>query len=64
MFFCYPASSDGSLMYSEVRTFLKRQRTVTSMYKSVTTSSNNTILLSGNHPIYARQSPTDKFKPM
>ena len=59
----FSVSSDGTLTYSQVRTFLKSQPAVVTMYKSFTTSSNNTIQLSGNHLIYARQN-SEKFSPM
>ena len=57
----FPATG---VSYSEVRTFMKRQPTVTTMYKSITTSCNNTINLSRDHLIYARKSRTDEFTPM
>ena len=57
-------TSDGHLMYSEVRTFLKRQHIVNSMYREITISSNDKIQLSGKHLIYARRNSTAKFNIM
>ena len=54
----------GSITYSEVRTFMKKQSTMVGMYRSITTSLNKTISLSGDHLIYARSPGTDKFNPM
>ena len=62
--FLIPVSSGGSLIYSEVRTFLKKDPAVTNKYKSVTSVGNNTISLTGNHPLYARKSCTEKFSIM
>ena len=50
--------------YSEIRTFLKKQHTENTMYMSVTTSTNNIVHLSENHPLYARKNSSDKFNPM
>ena len=58
------AATDGSVTYSEIRTFMEKQPTVITTYKTITTSSNNTIRLSGNHLIYARKFPTEQFYPM
>ena len=57
-------SSGGSLEYSEVRIFLEQQTTITTMYKSITTSNNKTIHLSQNHLIYSRKIRTERFNPM
>ena len=46
--------------YSTIQTFLMKHDTVTSIYKSLTTSANRTIRLTGNHPIYARKN-ANKF---
>ena len=60
----YLVSSEGRVAYNEVRAFLHKQPTVTKEYKSITTSLNTTISLSGNHLIFARKVFTDKFQPM
>ena len=52
------------MTYGEVTVFLKKRPTVTTMYKSITTTSKNTIRLTENHLIYTRKSCTDKFIPM
>ena len=64
IFFSYKVSSDGTITGSEIRLFLKKQHNVTSIYKTLETSWNNSITLTGNHLIYARQSTNDKFNPM
>ena len=49
---CYHVSSvsdDGTLKYSEIRTFLQKQSDVASIYLSVTTSTNIIISLSASH---------------
>ena len=48
-------------MYSEVKTFLKKQSTLTGMYMSITTSLNTTVRLTSNHLIYARRNFDEKF---
>ena len=60
----YPVTSDGNIIFSEVRAFVKKQSTVINMYKSITTSLNKTIRLSGNHLIYARKNSSEKLHPM
>ena len=64
MVYLYLVSKDGSLIYSEVASFLEKQQDITTMYKSIATSGNTTIHLTGNHPVYTRKSGTDKFIPM
>ena len=59
-----PVSSEGRLQHSEVRTFLRKEESVIALYRSITTSGNNTISLSGNHLIHARKISNDKFTPM
>ena len=48
---------------SEIRTILKKQPTVRTLYKSITTNMNKTISLSGNHLIFSRTNMV-KFLPM
>ena len=62
--FCHLVASDGRITYSEVKGFLHKLPTVTNFYKSITTSRNETINLSGRHLIYSRKSVTEKFHPM
>ena len=59
-----PGLSDGRHTHGKIITFLKKQHNVIMEYKSITTSLNNTINLSGNHLIYARTSCSDQFHPM
>ena len=51
-------------MFSEIKTFMKKQPTVATMYKSIRTSLNYTISLTGEHLIHARLSGGDKFNIM
>ena len=64
MFLSLLVSVDGSMTYSEIRGFMKKQNSMVTMYKSVTTSSNKVIQLSGNHLIYGRKTSTGEFNPM
>ena len=59
-----PVSPSGRLTYSKVSTFLKKQYETINMYKSIKTSGNKTISLSGNHLIYGRKTAVGKFNPM
>ena len=56
--------SDGQVTYSYIDTFLHKQHNVAIMYKSIRTSLNETITLTGSHLIYSRKSFTDKFNEM
>ena len=58
---CISVSSDGHLIYSEVRAFMDKQDDRFGMYKSITTSS-KTIHLTQNHLIYTKKN-SDKFNP-
>ena len=60
----YLVSPDGGVKYSEIRTFMKKQPVAMTVYKSIKTSLNYTISLTGEHLIHARKSGTDKFNPM
>ena len=51
-------SSEGILTFSAVRTFLKKRDTITTTYKSISTSMNTTISLTANHLIYTRKTNT------
>ena len=55
---------DGSLRYSEIRTFLQKQSDVAGTYLSITTSANNIISLTGSHLIYIRKTVSEDFNPM
>ena len=57
-------SAHGTVKYSKVRTFLRKNQASINMYKSIATSCNNTIRLTGNHLIYAKKHLMDKFIPM
>ena len=56
--------SHDELTYSEVKLFLVKESDVITEYKTITTSSNRTISLSGNHLIFARKADRDRFYPM
>ena len=56
-------SSSGIVTYSEVKTFLKKQPDMILEYKSITIW-NETLTLTGNHLLYARENSVDKFHPM
>ena len=57
-------SSGGDLTFGKVKAFLKKFPTVTTTYKSITTTSKNTMRLTENHLLYTRKSCSDKFIPM
>ena len=48
-------------MYSEVRSFMKKQHTVNGRYRSIKTSSKENIRISGNHLMYVQKDNTEKF---
>ena len=54
-------TSDGQIAYTKVRTFIKKQPTMSMMYRTITTNGNITIRLTGNHLIYARKKSTEEF---
>ena len=54
----------GKISYSEVRTFLMKESSVINMFKSITTSMNSTVTLTGNHLIYAKNGKANQFYPM
>ena len=56
--------SGGEVIYSEVRTFLERQPSIITKYKSITTFGNKTLTLTGNRLVYARRNSGDQFNPM
>ena len=56
-------SSTGELTFSEVTTFLKKQRDIVMLYKSIV-SVNETLSLTGNHLVYARKTFDHRFNPM
>ena len=62
-FHSHPVSSGGSIKYNEVIAFMHKDDSVIGAYKSILTSWNKTISLSGSHLIYARISHNDKFIP-
>ena len=62
--FHYPVTSEGFIEFNEVTSFLRNQPTVTALYKSIITSANKTISLTGNHLIYAKKHSADKFYAM
>ena len=56
-------SSIGTITYSEVKGFLQRQPNIVYQYKSIATMK-ETIILTGNHLIYARKTLDAQFSPM
>ena len=60
----HKTSLGSHLEYSDIRVFLEQLPTATTVYKSITTSNNNTIHLSKNHLIYSRKSNTEIFNPL
>ena len=56
-------SSSGIVTYSEVKTFLKKEPDMVLENKSITFW-NETLTLTGNHLLYARENSFDKFHPM
>ena len=63
-YFATLVSENGEITFSEVKAFIEKQPHVTAIYKSISTSSNQTITLSPNHLIYARKVETEKYLPM
>ena len=61
--FYFTIVSDGTVIYSEVKAFLKKQENVITQYKSITTM-NKTLTLSADHQVYVRKRLDDKFYPM
>ena len=57
-------SATGRMTYSKVRTFLKKDPLAMVRYKSITTSSNESLTLSGDHLVFSRKSDNDEFNPM
>ena len=51
-------------MYSEVRAFLKKDALVATKYLSIRTLSNDSLILSEDHLVYARKFSNDEFNPM
>ena len=56
-------SLSGKLTYSEVRAFLKKQPHIMTQCKSIVTV-NETINLTGNHLVFARENSDDQFNEM
>ena len=63
-FVYYSVTSSGKIGFSEVKTFLKTQDAVTYTYKSIRTSMNVNITLTGYHLIYVQKSCVQKFIPV
>ena len=64
MLFFNKVTASGSVKYSSVKAFLKKQSDVIMNYKSIATFLNKSISLSGNHLVYARKHDSDKFHVM
>ena len=63
-FLWHLVSLSGHIVNSEIRSFMKKQPEVMTIYRSITTTLNKTISLTGSHLIYARQTTSGKFNPM
>ena len=64
--FCFmylTVSSSGTVTYSDVRTFLKKQPNIMIQYKSIVML-NGTLAITGNHLIYARKTFAEELNPM
>ena len=61
----YPdaVSSTGQPTYTEVKAFLQKEQNMIIQCKSITTQ-NETLTLTGNHLIYARNHFSDQFNLM
>ena len=57
-------TTGGRIIYSEVRTFMKKQADMMLKFKSITTYQDKTLTSTGNHLVYARKTLNDKFNPM
>ena len=64
VFISSPVSPGGYISYSEIKSFLDIKPATVVMFKSITTSGNKTINLSGKHLIYEKESWTGKFNPL
>ena len=56
-------SSSGIVTYSEVKTFLKKKPDMVLGFKSISFW-NETLTLTGNYLLYAKENSVDKFHPM
>ena len=59
----YTVSSTGMVTYSEVRAFLEKESDIMIQCKSISTV-NETLILTGNHLIFAREKFASQFNPM
>ena len=57
-------TTGGRIIYSEVRTFMKKQADMILKFKSITTYPDKILTLTGNHLVYARKTYNDNFNPM
>ena len=62
LFYFHIVASNGTVIYSEVKAFLKKETNVITQYKSVATM-NKTLTLSGDHLVYARKRLVNRFYP-
>ena len=58
----YLVSSNGKVVYSDVKGFMKKKRDATTVYRSITTTTNQTIRISGEHQIYSRKNSLENFQ--
>ena len=59
----YLVSVSGNIKYSEVKAFQDKKPNMLTQYKSITVG-NETLILTGNHLVYARKNIADQFNPM
>ena len=60
----YKVSASGKVIHSKVVAFFKKLPNMITQYKSITTFGNESLIVSGDHLVYAKVSLADQFKPM
>ena len=60
----YKVSASGKIIHSEVVAFYKKLPNMITQYKSIPTFGNESLILSGDHLVYAKVSLANQFKPM
>ena len=59
----HTVSPTGTVTYSEVRAFIEKQPDIMIQCKSIATV-NETLILTGNHLVFAREKIASQFNPM
>ena len=52
------------MTYSEGKTFMKKDANMILEYKSITTMTNESLLLTEDHLVYARKCDSEEFNPV